>query len=290
MSGEHLRSAWVLLTTGGRASELAAAVASVRAGSSAEIVVVSNGAGPLDELGRRGVRVVELDHNVGVPGGRHVGVEAVCDVDVVFFLDDDAVVASPGLEGRVLHDFAGAPTLGAVSFRIVDPEGRSARRHTPRPGRLGQERSGPVAHFLGGACAIRRTAYEAAGGYWAELRYGHEELDLAWRMLDVGYHCRFDADAVVEHPPTPIRRHAEGWFLTGRNRVLVARRDLPMPLWPIHVATWSVVGLWRSGRQGSGRRYLAGLVEGLRRRPVPRRPIAWRTVWRLVRLGRPPIV
>ena len=185
--------------------------------------------------------------------------------------------------------FAEDPQLAVVTARIVDEDGRSARRHVPRIGRRGLVRDGDVATFLGGACAIRRSAYQAVGGYWCDLWYGHEELDLAWRLIDAGYRVSYVPDAVVFHPRTDISRHAEGWKLTGRNRVWIARRNLPWPIALLHTLNWLVLGVIRAPSGGCRRTYVAGWWSGWRG-SVDRRPIRWRTVWRLTGLGRPPVI
>ncbi len=190
---------------------------------------------------------------------------------------------------RVVDAFDADPGLGAVALRLVDEQGETARRHVPRPGGRHPERSGEVALFLGGACAIRREAYEQVGGYFTELFYGHEEVELCWRLVDAGWRIRYLADVEVFHPRTTIERHAAGWELTGRNRVLIARRTLPWPIAAVHVSVWLLLGLWRAPAGEHRRRYVDGWRKGWRV-DVDRAPISWRGVWRLTRLGRPPIV
>jgi hypothetical protein len=276
---------WVVLTTGGRPVALARAVASlICSDDSGGVVVVSNGAGAIDPPA--GARVVETTHNVGIPGGRDIGLKA-SRADVVGFLDDDAEFR--GDPSRVRTDFDADPRLGAVAFRLVDEEGGTSRRHVPRAGTGDESVSGDVAYFLGGACAIRRDAYEQVGGYFTDLFYGHEEIELGWRLIDAGWTIRYLADVEVFHPRTDISRHADGWRLTGRNRVRIARRTLPWPVALVHVTVWLLLGAMRAPGGDCRRSYLAGWWSGWRGN-IERRPIRWRTVVTLARLGRPPIV
>lgn len=287
--GAPLTFAWVILTMGDRPEELAIAVASIRrfAGAETEIVLVNNGgpasAAPADE----GVRVVSFDANLGVPEARDRAARST-SADVIGFLDDDAAITSD-VQHAAVTAFAAQPGLGAVSFRLVDQHGATARRHVPRPGRRSARRSGAVAGFLGGACAIRRTAYVDCGGYWGLLHYGHEELDVAWRLIDRGWSIEYLADAEVFHPRSEISRHPDGWRRTGRNRVLIARRNLPWPVAIAHTGAWLAIGAWRSARERCLRAYVDGWVSGWRP-AVERRPIGWATVGRLTRLGRPPVI
>jgi GT2 family glycosyltransferase len=276
---------WVLLTTGNRPDELSAAVSSL-VGESSEIIVVHNGIEGDVEVPNG--RVVSVGENLGVPGGRDLGVSETRS-PIIGFLDDDARLLTTDAVRRISRAFERDPELGAISFRIVDEQGVSSRRHIPRIGSASAERSGPVVSFLGGACAIRRSAYEAAGGYWTELFYAHEELELAWRLHDAGFGVVYAPEIEVEHPHTPISRHPDGWRLTGRNRVLIARRTLPWPVALLHVLSWLVVGLLRTPDARCRRAYLAGWRSGWSG-SVDRRPIRWRTVGRLCRLGRPPVI
>jgi len=276
-----LTIAWVALTMGSRTDELRRAAESLVPD---RVLVVANGAPEVPIV--TGAEVVSFAENLGVPGGRHAGVQATTS-DVVGFLDDDAELR--GDAARIRGAFERDPQLGAVALRLVDENGETARRHVPRLGGRDAGRSGDVALFLGGACAVRREAYEQVGGYFTDLFYGHEEVELCWRLVDAGWRIRYLADVEVFHPRTTIERHPDGWELTGRNRVLIARRTLPWPVAAIHVLTWLVLGLLRAPTSEHRRRYVLGWRRGWRI-AVERNPISWRGVWRLARLGRPPIV
>lgn len=277
---------WVVLTLGTRPEALETAVASLTRGSATgDIVVVINGGGGAPSCSTAS-RYLVLDDNAGVPGGRDVGL-AACSSDVVGFLDDDAVLR--GSVGAIDALFVADPSLGAVSLRLVDEAGLTSRRHVPKAGRGDPAEAGDVAYFLGGACAVRREAYEQVGGYFTDLFYGHEEIELSWRLIDAGWKIRYLADVEVFHPRTEISRHADGWRLTGRNRVWIARRTLPWPVAAVHVGAWLVLGTMRAPGGDCRRSYLAGWWSGWRRR-ISRRPIRWRTVATLSKLGRPPFI
>ena len=287
---------WVILTMGNRPDLVVSAIRSVSVSDATDpagggqVVVVSNGGGSSVVPADAGVRVIESPTNLGVPGGRDLGVRSTA-ASVIGFLDDDAVLVNGADE--VARAFADEADLGAISFRIVDEEGLSSTRHVPRPGGRHPGESGPVAVFLGGASAVRREAYDQVGGYFSDLQYGHEEVELSWRLIDAGWQIRYLADIVVFHPRTEIGRHQDGWHLTGRNRVWIARRTLPWPIAIVHVMVWLTVGSWRAPDSSCRRSYVTGWWSGWRTTwpsRSPRRPISWRGVWRLTRLGRPPIL
>ena len=282
--------ACVILTAGGRDTELGRAVASVLAqqGPPIDVVVVGNGS-PVPGLAD-GARAVDLPDNLGIPGGRNVGV-AQTDAEIVLLLDDDGWLPSRTVADHVRRLFDGEPRLGIVSFRIVDPDtGTTQRRHVPRLWVRDPGRSSSVTTFLGGACAVRRRVFETAGPLPDEFFYAHEETDLAWRAMDAGWRIRYDADVVMYHPATSPARHATYLRLNARNRVWLVRRRLPLVLGALHLAVWSVLTVARLRRLGPLRAWFAGFIEGLRTPCGERQPIRWRTAVRMTLLGRPPVV
>ncbi len=260
-----------------------------------EVVVVADGV-PLPELptvpagSPSVVRGVELPQNMGIPAARNRGIEATGG-DLVVVLDDDGWLPDDDVLDRVRRQFAGDDRLGIVSLRIVDPEtGTTQRRHVPRVGDSDPLRSSEVTIFQGGACVLRRAMLAEAGPLPDRFVYGHEETDLAWRALDHGWRILYDADAVMCHPATSPARHATYYRLNARNRVWVARRNLPAVLVPVYLGVWAAIMLVRLRSLPPLRTWAAGFVEGWRTDPGPRRPMRWRTVWRMTRLGRPPVI
>jgi GT2 family glycosyltransferase len=254
----------------------------------AEIVVVSNGAGEIPVP--PGVRLFVSRENLGIPGGRNLGA-ADSSHDVIFFLDDDGWFPDADTAAGVMEMFASDQTLGIVTMRLRDPTtGLSERRHVPRL-RVGDPaRSSMVTSFLGGACAIRRAIFEQCGAYPKRFFYSHEESDLAWRAIDAGFQIAYRGDLTVLHPAAPPSRHPEYHFRSTRNRVWLARRRLPWPVGIPHVTIWLVRSLLRAGSTAARHQVLGGFRAGWSEDPGPRRPIRWSTVWKMARLGRPPIV
>ncbi|MFD0527676.1 glycosyltransferase family 2 protein [Kitasatospora arboriphila] len=292
---DALRLGAVIITQGNRPAELNALIESVRAqdGPPVELAVVANGA-PLPPL-PADVRTAESPENLGIPGGRNVGIELFGpdgrDVDVVLFLDDDGLL--PGRDSAELlrRAFAEDPRLGIVSFRIADPDtGVTQRRHVPRLRASDPLRSSRVTTFLGGASAVRTAVFPQAGQLPGEFFYAHEETDLAWRAQDAGWAIDYRADVVLHHPTTSPARHASYFHNVARNRVWLARRNLPVPLVPLYLGTWFLLTLARRPSGDALKAWLGGFRASWTEPCGPRRPMRWRTVWRLTRLGRPPII
>jgi GT2 family glycosyltransferase len=283
----------VVLTMGNRPAELERAVQSAldqkREDIDVEVVLVGNGA---DVPGSwpEAVTVVRLPENVGIPAGRNRGVEASTG-ELILFLDDDGWYESPELGAHLRDLFTADPALGIVSFRVRDPEGGPGeRRHVPRLRAGDPLRSSAVTTFLGGACAMRRAAFDAAGGLPEEFFYAHEETDLAWQALNAGYRIVYDADSVMFHPAVAPTRHEMFYRLNARNRVWLARRNLPWPVGVAYLTVWVAMTAARERKPAALRPWLGGFREGWRKPAGPRRPISWRTVWRMTRLGRPPVI
>ncbi|WP_236246185.1 glycosyltransferase family 2 protein [Streptomyces sp. CC210A] len=290
-----MRLGAVIITMGNRPDDLRALIDSVSAqdGDPIEVVVVGNGA-PVTGV-PEGVRTVDLPENLGIPGGRNVGIEAFGpngrEVDVLLFLDDDGLLPDKDTAERVRRAFAADPRLGIVSFRIADPEtGATQRRHVPRLRASDPMRSSRVTTFLGGANAVRTEVFRQVGPLPGEFFYAHEETDLAWRALDAGWLIDYRADMVLHHPTTPPSRHAVYHRMIARNRVWLARRNLPAPLVPLYLGVWLLLTLVRRPSSEGLKAWFGGFREGWTTPCGPRRPMSWRTVWRLTRLGRPPVI
>ncbi|MEE4489046.1 glycosyltransferase family 2 protein [Streptomyces sp. NBC_00464] len=285
----------VIITMGNRPAELRALLDSVaeQDGDRIEVVVVGNGSAVPDVPA--GVRTVELPENLGIPGGRNVGIEAFgpsgADVDALLFLDDDGHLPLTDTAELCRQAFEADPRLGIISFRIADPDtGETQRRHVPRLRAADPMRSSRVTTFLGGANAVRTRVIAEVGPLPGDFFYAHEETDLAWRALDAGWQIDYRADMVLNHPTTAPSRHAVYHRMVARNRVWLARRNLPAPLVPVYLGVWLLLTLLRKPSGPALKAWFGGFREGWTTPCGPRRPMKWRTVWRLTRLGRPPVI
>ena len=280
----------VVLTMGNRPADLRAALESLLAQRDVEldVVVVGNGWQPVDLPD--GVRALGLPTNRGIPAGRNAGVPEVAG-DLLFFLDDDALLPRDDVLARMAVQFRDDPTLGLIQPRVVDPEGREApRRWTPRV-RVGDPaRSSPAMNVWEGAVAMRRSAFAYAGGWPEPFWYAHEGVELAWRVWDAGFHVRYDGGIEVHHPAIAPTRHAEFYRYQARNRVWLARRNLPVPVGLAYVAAWAAVGGIRLRSGEAVRETLRGYRLGLRDDGGERRPMSWQTVWRMTKAGHPPVL
>ncbi|MFF3527358.1 glycosyltransferase family 2 protein [Streptomyces rubiginosohelvolus] len=240
-----------------------------------------------------GVTTIELPENLGCPGGRNEGLRRLAeigDVDVVIELDDDGLLVDKDVFRRVRDHFAADDRLGIVGFRIADETGETQRRHVPRLRAGDPMRGGAVTAFLGGGHAFSMKMLAETGLWPAEFFFTHEETDLAWRALDAGWKVEYDPELLLQHPKTSPARHAVYYRMTARNRVWLARRNLPLPLVPAYLGTWTLLTLARTRDPKGLRAWAGGFVEGVRTPCGERRPMRWSTVWQMTRLGRPPVI
>jgi GT2 family glycosyltransferase len=234
------------------------------------------------------VRAVALSEDRGIPAGRNAGVPAV-EGELLFFLDDDARVAASDALARVAERMT--PDVGLAQLRVApSTPGVPPRDWVPRL-RVGDPaRSSDVTAVWEGAVAMPRAVFEQIGGWPAEFRRGHEGIDLAWRVMDTGRRVLYLGDIAALHAVYATVRHDQAVYLGARNRVWLARRHLPLPLAVLYVLGFmarTLPLLVRSRRwlQTAARGYRAGLREPC----GPRRPLKARTLWRMVKAGRPPV-
>ncbi|MFE9043770.1 glycosyltransferase family 2 protein [Streptomyces sp. NPDC007818] len=283
-----------VLTMGTRPAELGALLDSVAKQDepAARIVVVGNGTGSLPAL-PDGVTGVELPENRGVTGGRNVAIDTLRsfgDVDVLVDLDDDGLLVDTDVFRRLADLYEAEPKLGVVSFRIADETGETQRRHVPRLGAKDPMRGGEVTTFLGGGHGLSMPMLDRIGGWPEDFFFTHEETDLAWRALDAGWRIRYAPELLLQHPKTSPARHDVYYRMTARNRVWLAKRNLPAPLVPLYLVVWVLLTVARTRSVRGLRSWFAGFAEGLRAPAGPRHPMRWSTVLRMTKLGRPPII
>jgi GT2 family glycosyltransferase len=229
---------------------------------------------------------------VGIPAGRNAGVPRV-DGRLLFFLDEDAALAAPDTLARLAEAFAADARLGLVQLRVDPREGGVGPRDwVPRLRASSRERSGEVTLVWEGAVAMPRRVFEEVGGWPGEFRFVHEGVDLAWRVMDAGYRVLYRGDLAALHPlPTaPAARHDYSVYYGARNRVWLARRYLPWPLGALYVSTFALRTAPRMRSLEHMRAAGRGYRDGLREPCGGRRRLRARTIWRMARAGRPPVI
>jgi GT2 family glycosyltransferase len=285
----------VVLTQGTRPEDLHRGISSVLAqtGVTTDVVVVGNGWDPAtaEPPLPAGVRTLHLEENLGIPAGRNKGVPLVSG-DILLFLDDDASIPSTTFLTDAIAHLERDESVGMIQPRIVDPSGKmSPRRWIPRIRKGDPGHSSAVFSVCEAVIVMPRRVFDAAGGWAAPFFYAHEGIDLAWKVWDQGLRTWYAGDLIANHPAVSPTRHSYYYRLNARNRVWLARRNLPAVLIPFYVGSWTGIQILRWFRQPAVlRAWFGGWSEGWRSDPGERRPLRWSTVWRMTLAGRPPIV
>ena len=167
-------------------------------------------------------------------------------------VDDEAAACG---EGEVLVNSTG---------NLVDASGNGYDRDWLVP--AGQEHSpSEVFGLCGGACAIRREAWQALGGFREDLFMYYEDTDLSWRLREHGWAVVYVREAVVLHEHASSSGTSSAMFIrvNARNRILVAAAHSPAPVVMQALARTVVRGL-RGPRRGA---VMTGLAQAVARLP-----------------------
>jgi GT2 family glycosyltransferase len=203
---------------------------------------------------------------IGVAAGRNRGYR-MGSAPIIVALDNDALLADPGVLTRVARRFGEDRRLGAMAFAVHDyvrggPDLSSWGY--PWPAASHFERGFLAARFCGAGHAVAREAFEATDGYDERLFFFGEELDLCWQLIAAGYEIRYVPDMAVRHKSSPERRldWAGGRFYYNvRNMIYMSRKyPLGRGLPAAYAAGYLLKGL-RNGVAGEAMR---GIRDGLR--------------------------
>ena len=178
------------------------------------------------------VRVIprsEFNHG----GTRQWGMGLMPDADVVLFLTQDALLASPEAIARLVESFEADAMVGAAYGRQLPhldagPIGTHARLFNyPAESQLrtsdDRHRYGIKTAFLSNSfAAYRRKALEAVGGFPCDTIM-NEDTFVAGRMLIAGWKIAYRADAPVRHShdysfAMEFRRYFDIGVFHARNR------------------------------------------------------------------------
>ena len=134
-------------------------------------------------------------------------------------LDEEAAARG---EGEVLVNSTG---------NLVDASGNGYDRDWLVPAEREHSPS-EVFGLCGGACAIRREAWQALRGFREDLFMYYEDTDLSWRLRERGWRVLYVREAVARHEHASSSGTDSPMFIrvNTRNRILVAAAHSPAPV------------------------------------------------------------
>jgi GT2 family glycosyltransferase len=280
----------VLLTMGNRPEELARALNSLKnqVGVDLDLVIVGNGWNPAERYPTE--KTLYLPDNLGIPAGRNAGATKVGG-EFLFFLDDDAHLDSPNALKALVEKLIENKKWGLIQPRVSpDGTGDIPRRWIPRL-RIGDPtKSSPATTLWEGAVIIRRSLFDAIGGWPGNFFYAHEGIELVWQVYNHDFLAWYAADVTVKHPVINPTRHAEFYRLNARNRVWLAKRNLPFPVSIIYLMVWLLISILRMRKAISLFAWIGGFVNGILSNAGEQEKLSWRALFALGRAGRFPII
>lgn len=215
----------VVILTWNDGDLLAAAIDSALASEGVEVnvIVVDNGSDPPATVPNDPRMTLHRnDANRGVAPARNQGA-ALGSAPFVCFLDSDARLLPAALE-RLLEPLLGEADVALSAPVFVDQAAEASAGRAPsltdkalrlldvRDSYRSVAGEGPCwdVDFAIGACQlVRRSEFEAAGGFDETYFYGPEDVDLCLRLREAGSRVVQVGGAACHHPP---RRRNRGVF------------------------------------------------------------------------------
>jgi N-acetylglucosaminyl-diphospho-decaprenol L-rhamnosyltransferase len=270
-------------------------LAAAAAGLELEIVVVDNAssdgsaevARTLGTSAGLAVKVIENPANVGYAQAANRGAAAT-SADWVLVANPDTEF-EPGSLARMLVTGGADATIGCVGPHLHNPDGTeypTGRRFpsvfvgalhaalgtvwadnpaTKRYHMTGVDRTVPVqVDWVSGACmCVRRTAWDAVGGFDDGYFMYAEDMDLCLRIARAGWRVVFDGGARVEHTVGGSTRHRPYKKVLDHHRSALRfyvrhyRRDPRIVLSPLVAGFLTARGAVSLARTAAARRHPA---------------------------------
>jgi GT2 family glycosyltransferase len=262
----------VIILSWNRVADTLAAIESAASqqGVDKHIFIVDQGSTPeciaqLEELVGKTpcAQLRKLSSNSGVAGGRNIATR-MGEAPYVVALDSDAVFEDENALARAVAYLQDHPDLCAIGFRIKNFfTGQNDDTSWDYAGRSSPDRRFATTRFIGAGHALRRDAFETVGGYDDRLFFCGEELDLCYRMLNLGMRIEYCPEVAVLHKVSP--QHRVFWdkgrfFYTVRNALYTLYKfgEPPSRLF-LAASAFLVKGL-RNGIAGHALRAIAASV------------------------------
>ena len=232
----------------------------------AEVIVVDNFSDqPATDVTGEFPWIINLraPSNLGA-AGRNLGFQAATG-DIVICLDDDIAELSADAMERLDALFSD-PRVAAVNFKVVDQETRQIVNwvHHREVEHFG-DKTFDTYEITEGAVALRRAALKTSGGYPESFFLSHEGPDLAFRLMNDGFRVTYSPLVSVVHSfATEGRTSWRNYYFDTRNTLWLATRNLPWTYGTRVVLRQTISMLIYAIRDGYGRWWLKGLIDGVR--------------------------
>jgi GT2 family glycosyltransferase len=232
-----------------------------------EIIVVDNAS--LDEC-KETCRQFDVAYhvareNLGVCGGRNLGI-SIAKGEYLLFVDDDSEVITPGYDTLIRQAFNNR--IGVLAFRVISSVvGTQIKGELPFRfrHRTQVETSRLVSYFVGAGFAVSRRVLTDVGNFPEEYFYGVEELDLSYRVLMNNWQIYYMSNVIVVHHMSPIRiTNKTQYYHKLKNRFILSAKYLPFPYCLTFMVYWILFLMSSSFQNHAIREWKQGLLEGFK--------------------------
>ncbi|SFC61534.1 hypothetical protein SAMN05421747_11669 [Parapedobacter composti] len=203
------------------------------------------------------VRIIRNRQNLGFAGGYNEVLKQV-DADYFVLLNSDVEV-TPNWINPVIALLEANPDMAAAQPKIRSCYHRNYFEHAGAAGGYMDSYGFPfcrgrILHVVepddgqydtpcdifwasGAAFFIRRSCWEASGGFDADFFAHMEEIDLCWRLKRMGYRIGYCPQSVVYHVGggTLDVQNPRKTYLNFRNSLFTLQKNLP-----VGKATWAI--------------------------------------------------
>ena len=211
------------------------------------------------------VKIIQNDDNYGFTGGYNK-VLAQVDADYFILLNSDVEV-SAGWIAPVINLMESDPLIAVAAPKILAFNQKDHFEHAGGAGGFidkygypfcrgrmfydmeedkGQyQQSGEVFWATGAAMFIKKHCWEEAGGFDDRFFAHMEEIDLCWRLKNIGYKVMYCAESQVYHlgGGTLNAENPFKTYLNFRNNLLLLQNNLPTGRAIIIIATRYIMDL-----------------------------------------------
>lgn len=170
------------------------------------------------------IHLIELGKNLGVPGGRNLGMK-LGNARFIVCIDNDAIFASPHEIEKILQKFAESDRLAIIGFKIDNYFSKSLDLGSwvyPKQLIAKKNEEFLATRFCGAGHAIRRSALERTNFYDERLFFYWEELDLAYQMINLGFTVLYSPEIRVLHKVSNENRiqwSGDRYYYLVRNKI-----------------------------------------------------------------------
>lgn len=190
------------------------------------------------------IQVVLSNTNLGVAGGRNVGISKSV-ADILVFIDDDAIFeCSFNPIAYIKQVFQDNNKLGIVAFKVVNFFSRTvhANEFPFTNKKISHDIARKSAYYVGAGHAIKSEVFATCGLYPEDFFYGKEELDLSLRSIISGYELYYTPSVVVLHKQAISGRmpNNKKWEQMYRNRLIISYKFYPFFLAVIANIVWFI--------------------------------------------------